>query len=361
MRPWLVLDSAGVLVVLVASSILTRFFRSLAPRMGFVDKPATRKLHRSPVPLLGGAAVFTSLALFGVVLLAGLKLGWLAASSSVALKRMVEASADIRFILVSAGATVCLMVGLVDDRCGLTPVFRLVIQTALAVTVVTLGLKPEYEFLPHPYLEVAAVLWLVGIMNAFNLIDGADGLAAGIALIACATLGFIMLLGKQPVASLLVAALAGAVAGFLIHNLHPARIFLGSSGSLLVGFLLGAAALTASDAGHIESPRLGRLVVPVLTVMVPVYDTLSVICIRLFTRSPILRADRNHIHHRLMRKGYSHRATVFVLWSVSALICGGSVVITLALPGQWIRVAALCVVVAAPLTMAELLPRRVYD
>jgi len=360
--PWLVADAIALVACLAFSALGTGLCRSIAPKIGFVDKPATRKLHRSPVPLLGGAAIYASLAtLVALGYAAGSLWGEIPSrteSAWAALSRLMEAVDDHRFWLIAGGATVCVAVGLVDDRVGLSPFARLAVQGSLSAAVVLLGVRPEYEFLPTPSLEILAMFWLVGVMNAFNLIDGADGLAGGIALIACITLGSIMLMGNQPAASLLLLALAGGLAGFLIHNFHPARIFLGSSGSLLVGFLLGSTVLIASDGRFIESPRIARLVIPLLTLAVPVYDTMTVVIIRLASRSSIFRADNNHVHHRLMRKGFSHRTTVTILWGISAVICAVSMITVLALTERWMRVAVLAAGTIIPFLILELLPAR---
>jgi UDP-GlcNAc:undecaprenyl-phosphate GlcNAc-1-phosphate transferase len=278
--------------------------RGLAPRVGLVDRPGGRKAHQAPTPLGGGVAIW--LATLGTIGLATLG-AWLARPhASEVVGRLIDGAWDRAgpLALILGLATAIMAMGLIDDRFGLGWRVRLLVQVGLAAVLVASG-EQATLFQTQPWLRwVAAaltVLWVVGLTNAFNFLDNMDALAASVGLIAA-----LLFAGAQvAVGSLFVPAvllvLAGALAGFLVHNRPRARLFMGDAGSNFLGFLLGALTVagTFTKAGY--SPF--GVLAPLLVMAVPLYDTASVILIRLREGRSPFQADRSHFSHRLVERG----------------------------------------------------------
>jgi UDP-GlcNAc:undecaprenyl-phosphate/decaprenyl-phosphate GlcNAc-1-phosphate transferase len=285
--------------------------RALALRIGVVDQPGGRHVHARPVPRLGGLAVLAAglatLAIapaFGVTVVSrlaagGWGLGWLA-----------------------AGVAVVVVAGVVDDVRGLGPRAKLGLQAVAAALALGggFGLAGVTNPFTGTYVEfgllgvLLTLLWVVAITNAMNLIDGLDGLAAGVALIGSATLLAVSLAEGRADAALLWAVLAGALAGFLPYNFSPATIFLGDSGSLLIGYLMSVLALQSLEKGVTAV----LVLVPILALGLPIMDVLLALLRRALGPEPtsLFRADREHIHHRLVGGGMTHRRAVLVLYAV---------------------------------------------
>ena len=225
-----------------------------------------------------------------------------------------------------AGGTVLMLLGLADDRRGLDWRFRLTVQTLVAIVLVRLGWRMSL-FLDMPWFTGAlSVLWIVGLVNSFNMLDNMDGLSAGVAAIAAAILAAVMLLTPRPdnnqpqlfVAGLLL-VIVGSLLGFLWHNRPPARLFMGDAGSYLVGYLLAMATLTATFAGG-DLPK-HAILAPLCVLAVPLYDTASVVLIRLRSgRSPMV-GDKSHFSHRLVDLGMSKTQAVLTIYLATAT-CG---------------------------------------
>ncbi|HMB69791.1 MAG TPA: MraY family glycosyltransferase [bacterium] len=291
-----------VLLSAAAGGVLgTIAARALAPRLGLVDRPSSRKTQSSPVPLAGGPGIAAGLA-------AGI---WAAG-------RFLPALEPIPLLPLVAGALALFLLGSFDDRRPLGPRVKLALQTAICGAAAVAGLAPSS--VPGPEgpiaLGLAAVplttLWLVGMLNAINLIDGLDGLAGGITLLA-----FISLATVAPGPGFLVTAAAiviGAVAGFLPFNLATRRAFLGDGGSLLLGFLLAAVPLVAVGRGS-WAPGI----VALACAAVPVLDTAVTIARRRRGGAPVFRPDAWHIHHRLLWLGLGPRGALLALLG----LCGG--------------------------------------
>lgn len=308
---------AGLMVLLPAGWILclalTPLIRGLARRRSWLDPPdPPRKLHRAPVPRIGGVAVYLSFLLsyaLGVATLERLfgsplaPLGWWAP-------------------LILA-CTAVLMVGLADDIVGVKPAAKLAVQAAAAFYLYLQGYS--IELLSNPFGGEPLVLgslslpitlvWFVGMSNAFNLIDGLDGLAAGVGLFSTSSVLIAALLNDRPEIALSAAALAGALLGFLRYNFNPATIFLGDCGSLFVGFVLAGLAVR----GSMKSSTAIAVAAPLLALAVPIFDTALAALRRLLRGRSIFEADADHIHHRLLRRGLSQRTVVIVLYGVAAL------------------------------------------
>ena len=318
MTVYLALILAGSVFALLLTPVVTRTSEAL----GLVDAPGGRKVHSTSVPRVGGVAiVLAAAAALSPLILAGPRLGV-----------VTPPFAPLTSILL--GTLLVFAVGLIDDVRPVRARLKIVVQIAAALLVMTSGLLIErLTVVGHTWqLGVLSwpvtLAWIVGLTNAFNLIDGIDGLAAGIAVIAGATCAAI-LVGRGHVAeAMLLCALVGAALGFLAFNFAPASIFLGDGGSLVFGFVLATTAITGWQKGA-TALAAG---VPILIFALPLADTLSALVRR--TRRPsspgrsalvgvlwqITEPDRQHIHHRLVALGWSPRNTVLVLYGVTLVL-----------------------------------------
>jgi UDP-GlcNAc:undecaprenyl-phosphate GlcNAc-1-phosphate transferase len=293
------LGLAGAAFVL--SVLLCALTRRVAPRFGLVDTPGGRKAHRAPTPLGGGVAIWLTLVLvLGVAAL----VAWLAGPQLPgAVARHVEGAwaRAPRLALLLALATLIMLMGLIDDRVGLGWRLRLGAQFALAAVYVIFGEQATF-FQQNRWISAAVtIVWIVGLTNAFNFLDNMDGLAASVGLIAALLFaGAQILVGSLFVPAVLL-VLAGALAGFLVHNRPPARLFMGDAGSNVIGFLLGTLTVTGTFTREGFSP-LG-VIAPLLVMAVPLYDSISVILIRLREGRSPFQADRSHLSHRLVERG----------------------------------------------------------
>ncbi|WP_200182851.1 glycosyltransferase family 4 protein [Tomitella biformata] len=326
-----------VLASAVVTFLVTGVVRILAVRFGAVAIPRQRDVHVIPTPRLGGIGMY-----IGVLTAFGL------ASQLPALNRGFEFGTDI--IAVIAAGAVIVIVGVIDDTWGLDALTKFVGQLTAAGVMVVLGVTWFLVFVPwgggvtvvldQLQAGLLTVVITVVVINAVNFVDGLDGLAAGVGLIAAAAVAFfsIGLLGEQggdvsayPPA-MIAAALAGACLGFLPHNFHPARIFMGDSGSMLIGLMLAAASTSAS--GRIGLAAYGTkdmlaLLSPVLVVgaimFIPVLDLLLAIVRRTRAGRSPFSPDKMHLHHRLLQLGHSHRRVVLVLYLWTALLAFAAV------------------------------------
>ena len=309
---------AGLLAVWLATPLWER----LAPRWGFLDRPGGRKLHRAPVPRGGGVGIFLG---FHAACALEFLLPWNPFAGQL--------SSDwwFRFLPVSAGVV---LLGLLDDRFDLKPLVKLAGQVVLAAAAYESGIHLQnllgFE-LPEWMDALATVFWFVALMNAFNLIDGVDGLATGIALIAATGIGLSLVFRGSPGDVLLFLGLAGACLGFLRHNFYPARVFLGDAGSLFLGFTLAALSVSTKS----KASFMAGLGVPLLAVGVPLFDTLLAVWRRSMRRAlrratgadaggGIEMADGDHLHHRLLRRGLGQGQVAGLLYAATlALVVVG--------------------------------------
>src|SRR5919106_6341353 len=297
-----VLWGAGLALLLVL--LLTPAAGGMARWLGVVDEPDRRRLNRLPIPRLGGLALF-----FGILVpaLAFLSLG-----------------GESRGLLL--GAAVATAVGALDDARGLHWWQKLAGQTGAAAIPVGAGIWVDRFTLPFLGIhELPAwlgmpltVLWIVALMNMVNFLDGLDGLAAGVCAIAGGTFSVIALSLDKPDAAIVSAIVAGGCLGFLRHNFYPARIFMGDSGALLLGFLLATVAVQ----GLLKTAATIALFLPLLTLALPIIDTSFVIAKRLKYGLPIYSADRWHLHHRFVNIGFSQRRAVLYLYARGAILAG---------------------------------------
>jgi UDP-GlcNAc:undecaprenyl-phosphate GlcNAc-1-phosphate transferase len=233
-------------------------------------------------------------------------------------------------VIIIAGAGLgFFLIGLLDDKRGLSVRSRFVLEFLLAGSLVAGGVCFDLGFLPKPLVMVITAIWIVGIANAFNLLDGLDGLAGGVAVICSCILAVVMIRGNQPLVTMFLAVLAGSVAGFLRHNIFPATIFMGSSGSLFLGYALSVSVVLGTfiiEGGSAAFPIL----MPILLLGVPLYDTASVVFIRLREHRPIFKSDRSHTHHRLLSAGFSEKWAVVFIWLLTLMVGIDSVLLVTA-------------------------------
>ncbi|MFY9558913.1 MAG: MraY family glycosyltransferase [Terriglobales bacterium] len=285
----------------------------MAARRGWVTLPKDgRHVHEAALPRLGGVAIFLAFSL-SLILWLGLALLY---------PRLLEGLAPATLLRIYIPACLIFCLGIYDDLRGAGPYLKFSVQ-AIAATMLFLGgmriLDLPVLFGAHTFPWFVGwpltVLWVVAITNAFNLIDGLDGLAAGSALFSTLVFFVVALVSHSWLGALMSVALAGAILGFLRFNFNPATIFLGDSGSLFIGFLLSALAL----AGAQKAPTLVAVAIPVVSFGLPILETALSILRRLISGRPIFTADREHIHHKLLQRGLSHRQVVIVLYAVSAV------------------------------------------
>lgn len=301
-------------IALFSSLIFTPLVRRTCERFGWFDEPKDlRRVHRAAIPRLGGVVILFSLlaSLFALFFISNTITQSLRAESHLLLVALVPA------ILVFA-------IGIVDDMRGLSPRFKLAGQIVAGAIFYSLGGRIETLStpllgsiqLPAVISMAITILWIVAITNAFNLIDGIDGLAAGAALFASCVMVTVSIFTGHPFVTVISLALAGALVGFLRYNFYPASIFLGDSGSLLVGFLLA----TLSVQGIQKASTAVAVAIPVLAFGVPVLDTTLALIRRFLSKHPLFQGDREHIHHKLLARGWSQRRVALVLYGVSALL-----------------------------------------
>ena len=307
---------------LVVCFVLTPFFRDFFGFLGIVDRPDSyRKTHLKPIPRVGGIALFAGY----FVAFVTLALGWW--------KGLIDPhDPSIRLVArLSPAIILIFVVGLYDDLFTLTPWRKLLGQFVAAGYAVWVGVRfatPAHFPGPDITFGVVSVLWLVLCMNAFNLIDGLDGLATGVALIASASLLLSALIHHNPGLALVITPFIGALLGFLYYNFNPASIFLGDCGSLTIGFLLGCYGLMWHQHAH---PGLGKLS-PLIALAFPVFEVGTSVFRRFLRNRPIFSSDKNHIHHRIQLLGVSHRDTALVLYGVAALVAVVAVLQTILEP-----------------------------
>jgi len=320
-----------LLLTLVAGYLLTPAVRMLAFKVGAMDHPDSRKVHNGIMPRMGGLAVY------------------LAFVASVLLFRQV--TPQVWGLL--AGATVILLVGILDDIRGLSPRVKLAGQI-LAALVVIVPFNIQVNFITNPLnghmillgalSTPVTIFWVVAVTNAVNLIDGLDGLAGGVSGIAALTMAAVTWTqwGAAGMESIMMAlTLVAALAGFLKHNFYPAKIFLGDTGSLFLGFTLSVMAIM----GLTKSATAVSVIIPLVILGVPLMDTFFAVVRRYNEHKPIFQPDREHLHHRLMAIGLSHRQTVLVIYGLSAFLGLNAVVLNMVSSNQAMAMLVLLAVV----------------
>jgi UDP-GlcNAc:undecaprenyl-phosphate GlcNAc-1-phosphate transferase len=303
---------AALLAAAAVSFLLTPLTIRFAAQLGAIDVPNDeRRVHAKPIPRTGGIAVAVSFVLVG---LAGL------ATNAVFQFAPLKAVPAQHIAALFVGVTVGAFLGYLDDRLALRARWQFVGQIVLAAIALALGIT--IDRLPNPLGDVgiplfdgaaiaATTLWVVGMLNSVNFIDGLDGLLAGIALIAVSTLGIISLQDpSQTIVAVLCALLAGSLLGFLPYNFHPARVFIGTAGVFAVGYALAVLSVLGT----------AKVALALLVLGVPIIDTFWIIIRRVSSRRSPFSADRGHFHHRLLDLGLSHRQAVLVIYGVCIIL-----------------------------------------
>lgn len=330
-----VLYGAGIALAVVV--LLTPAVGGMARLLGAVDRPDARRLHRHPIPRLGGLAIFLGILVPALAFL--------------------DLSGESRGVLL--GAAVATVVGAVDDFRGLSPPGKLAGQLVAAAMPPAFGVWIDHFTFPFlgvvdlsPWLGVPlSMFFVVAVMNMVNFLDGLDGLAAGVCAIAGVTFAILALsLGKTDPA-ILAAITAGACVGFLRHNFFPARIFMGDSGALTLGFVLAAVSIQ----GLLKTASTVVLVLPLLVLAVPIVDTSFVVLRRLKHNRPITAADRSHLHHRFLDIGFSQRRAAVTMWLWCASLAGAALAtrfVPFRAGGEWHRWETLAVAAIALVALA---------
>jgi len=358
MLPYFVVFAVSAGVTFIATPLV----RQLALRVGWIDHPSDRKVHPKPTPTAGGLAIF-----FGVVA------ALLVTRALPALADLRETTSELDAAIVAA--VVIVLVGLIDDTRGLSAPSKLAGQVLAAGLLVLAGVQLLYFYFPgqgtlslSPDLAVPlTVLWVAAMVNAVNLIDGLDGLAAG--MVAIGAIAFFLYMAFGPTAgpepssaAVLSAIVAGAALGFLPWNFFPARIFMGDTGSGLLGLMMAIA--TIAGVGRNPFPPSGGdlaavaipVVLPLLVLAIPLLDVVLAIVRRMRKGLGIHHADKEHIHHRLMDIGRSQRQAVMLMYLWSALISGCALAVAF-IDGRLLVIG----IVSGAMLLAVVLPKLMRD
>lgn len=315
----------GFIVAFLASVILTYGVRYTATLMGWLDRPDNfRKLHPRPIPRLGGVGVYFAF-LLPIVLLYVLR------PEHVFMIRLQDRAPEVMGLLI--GSVIALGMGVADDLRDLRPVTKLLFQVLAAITAYIGGLA--IRVITNPFGDPIqlgvwslpiTVFWFVGCMNAVNLMDGLDGLAAGVCLFVSATLFLVSLHFLNVIGMVLMACLSGAILGFLLFNFYPAKIFLGDSGSMILGYFIAGLSLIGTKR---KAEAAIALMIPIVAMGLPILDTLLSIVRRWYKRLPISSPDRQHIHHMLLTMGYSHQRAVLLMYAITVVFGAAAILLAL--------------------------------
>ena len=307
----------GVFIAFVTALLATPLAIFLARKWKVMDIPNERKVHTGAVPRMGGVAIY------GAFVVGALALGIY--------------TKPVAALLIAC--SIVMFVGWVDDVRGISPTIKLLGQIAASLVLIKGGFF--VQFITNPFTDgglislgvfaiPVTILWLTGISNAVNLIDGMDGLSAGVSSIAALTMAIVCYVQGQIQAAALAAVLAAAAFGFLRYNFYPARTFMGDCGALFLGFTLGALAIMGLSKGA----TIVSIFIPLIIMGIPIFDTFFAIIRRIFLRKPIFEADKGHLHHSLLSLGLSHRHTVLIIYAISAIMGLAAVLLALLTSAQ---------------------------
>ena len=314
---WYLVYILVFLFSLLLSLLLTPVMRKVAISLKVLDYPNERKIHRSPKPLLGGGAIYLSFLftiLIGILFIRTGMVRFLPFSIQGYLPGIKNVLPKLLVILIGGG--VILGFGLIDDRVGLRPAFKLSGQIVIGICLFLVGIRITL-FIPNLFLSaIITIFWLTAITNGFNLLDNMDGLSVGVAVIA-SFLFFLLANGQGEIfISTILAVFLGSLLGFLRYNFHPAKIFMGEAGSSFIGYLLATVAILGTYY-HQESPTFLPVIAPFLILGFPIFDMVSVVVIRMRRKKPIFGADKNHLSHRLVNLGMSQKGAVLFIYLVA--------------------------------------------
>ncbi|MEG1929625.1 MAG: MraY family glycosyltransferase [Anaerovorax sp.] len=292
------------LTAFLLALVFTPIAIKIAPHIGAIDIPKdNRRMHTKPMPRFGGMAIY-----IGTV-------------SAMLLFMPI----DTKLLGVIAGGTLIFIVGIIDDLKGMPAKVKLLCQIVCALILFQFSVR--ISGIAHPFTEgyiafpwiislIITVVWIVGITNTVNLIDGLDGLAGGVAFIASLCIAYTAYISGYAEISIAMLAIAGSSLGFLPYNFNPAKIFMGDGGSLFLGFMLASLSVMTP----VKGATMLAMVVPVLVLALPIFDTAFAILRRLVNKRPIMEADKGHLHHRIMAVGLGQRRTVLTLYGISGVM-----------------------------------------
>ena len=321
------------LIAISAALLVTPGVILFAARTGAMDAPDARKVHKKPIPRIGGIGIY-------IAFMAGMLV--------VMSMNVLTEEVSHELIGLLFGGSLIVLLGIVDDYKNLPAKVKLVGQI-IAATVLVVVFDVRIDFITDPFgdylfLEFmaipATIFWVVGLTNTVNLIDGLDGLAAGVSTIACITIFLVALQQNILLVAVLTAALAGAAMGFLYYNFNPARIFMGDSGSMFLGYMLAG----ISVIGAVKCAATIALIVPILALGLPILDTTFAIVRRYRGGVPIFKPDKGHLHHRLLDLGFTQRQAVLLMYVISALLGLSAVALTEVSPQFAILIVGLVIV-----------------
>ncbi len=319
-----------VLITFLCSALLVPFIKKIAEYVGALDMPNKRKVHKEPIPRLGGLAIFFSFLL-----------GY-----------MLFAKQNIEMLSILIGSFVVVLTGIIDDIKPLQAKYKFAGQLIAALIVVLYGGISLNDITAFGFYisftpivaKILSVIFILGCINCINLIDGLDGLASGISSIYFLTIGIIAMLMGQSVSLdvSLTFIMLGATLGFLIHNFYPAKIFMGDSGSMFLGFIISVIALLG-----FKNVTFTSFLVPLFVLAIPILDTLFAIIRRILKKQHISEPDKNHLHHQFLNMRFSHRNTVLIIYLIDILFAAASIIYSLKDPlwGQIIYTVLLIIVV----------------
>lgn len=301
----------ALLVAWLGTDLLIPHVVRLAKLIGKMDVPDARKVHKEPIPRLGGIAIFLG-SILSLVTIELLQPGFFTTQS--------------HWYGIIIGSSLMFLLGVIDDLKTLSAKFKFIYQIGAALIAYYMGIKilvlsnpmGGMLILPDWLSMFMTVFWLVGITNTINLIDGLDGLAAGVSMIAGITLSIIAIQTNQYLGAVIILTLVGSTIGFLRYNFNPAKIFMGDSGSLFLGFTLASISIT----GVLKLAATVTILLPLLILGVPIFDTTFAIVRRALSGKPIFQPDKGHLHHRLLGIGLSQRRVVIVIYGISSLLAG---------------------------------------
>jgi len=313
------------------SIVMTPVAKTLSMKVGAIDYPKDRGMHKKPMPRMGGVAIVC-----GFII------------TVLMISPFVNEIEPKKLIGLLLGAIIIAVLGAFDDVKNLSAKFKLVVQIIAALIVIFSGIRIEFVIWPFTATFKAlsapfTLVWIIGVTNAVNLIDGLDGLAAGVSSIAALSIMVLCILTGSETAVVLMAALAGACIGFLPRNFNPAEIFMGDTGATFIGFVLSVTSILGLFKGY----TILALVVSVFCLGLPIFDTLFAMGRRIVQHKPIMQADRGHLHHRLIDRGYSQKQAVVTLYILS-IACG---LLAIAISVRDIRVFLIVVLTVAVLSL----------
>lgn len=290
--------TVAFIIATLTTLLITPLIIKIAVRLEAVDQPNNRKIHNGSKPTLGGLAIFI-----------GVTAGF------IYLQPMHD---QMNAIII--GACIMIVTGVIDDIFDLRPLYKLFGQISAALVVVSSGLvieKLTIPFMGTVYLGglglIMTVLWIVAASNAINLIDGLDGLAAGVSAIGLTSILVMAFLDYRPIVVYLTIILIGSCIGFLFHNFHPSKIFMGDTGALFLGYAIAIVSML----GLFKNVAFFSFIVPVIVLAIPIFDTIHAIIRRTINNQGIATRDTNHLHYELMKMGYSHKMSVLIIYAFS--------------------------------------------